>query len=96
MTLNGQSEQAQELALDALGWLASSDDLIPVFLNSTGASIDDVRAQAGDPAFLGSVLDFLMMDDAWVIAFCDSRGIDYARPMQARQALPGGDLPNWT
>ncbi|MFY0690665.1 MAG: DUF3572 domain-containing protein [Paracoccaceae bacterium] len=96
MTSSGPSEKAQELALDALGWLAASEDLMPVFMNSTGASLDDIRTQAGDPAFLGSVLDFLMMDDNWVIAFCDSRGIAYTRPMEARQALPGGDLPNWT
>lgn len=89
-------ESAERLALGALGWLAGNDDLMPVFLNASGASIDDVKAQAGDPAFLASVLDFLLMDDAWVIAFCDEAGHAYEQPMLARASLPGGDQVHWT
>ena len=88
--------KAEEMALSALGWIAASDDLMGVFLGATGSSIDDVRSQAGDPAFLGSVLDFLLMDDAWVAGFCDANSIDYRQPMMARQMLPGGNVPNWT
>ena len=89
-------EQAEAVALQALGWIAASDDLMGVFLGASGASIADVRAQANDPAFLGSVLDFLLMDDAWITGFCDAHNYDYQQPMKARQMLPGGDLPNWT
>ncbi len=89
-------EAAETVGVQALGWLAGNDDLLPVFLGSTGASLDDLRAGAGDPAFLGSVLDFVMMDDAWVVAFCDAAGISYSLPMQARAALPGGDQVHWT
>jgi hypothetical protein len=84
------------VGVQALGWLAGNDELLPVFLGSTGASLDDLRAGAGDPAFLGSVLDFVMMDDAWVVAFCDAAGIAYTVPMQARAALPGGAVTHWT
>lgn len=87
---------AETLALEALGWLASHDDLLPVFLGSTGASGDDLKARAADAEFLGSVLDFLLMDDAWVVAFCDAEGHGYDAPMQARQALPGGEQVHWT
>jgi hypothetical protein len=89
-------DAAEALAIQALGWIAGSDDLMGTFMGATGASVDDVRAQASDPAFLGSVLDFLLMDDAWVTGFCDASGFDYQRPMIARQLLPGGELPNWT
>ncbi|WP_394195986.1 DUF3572 domain-containing protein [Litoreibacter albidus] len=89
-------QKAEELALSVLGWLAASDDMMGVFLGSSGSSIDSVRAQASDPAFLGSVLDFLLMDDGWVTAFCDANSVDYRQPMIARQYLPGGDVPNWT
>lgn len=90
------ADSAETLALKALGWLAGNDELLPVFLGSTGASESDLREQAADPAFLGSVLDFLTMDDAWVMAFCDSLGIAYEIPMQARMALPGGAQVHWT
>ena len=89
-------ETAETLALQALAWLAAHDDLLPVFFGSSGASEADLRQGASDPAFLGSVLDFLLMDDAWVIAFCDSCGIAYDKVMDARRALPGGEQVNWT
>jgi len=94
MTLS--ADAAETLALRALAWLAANDDLLPTFLGSTGASEADLRERAGDPAFLGAVLDFLMMDDAWVIGFCDSAVIPYDQLMQARMALPGGEQVNWT
>lgn len=91
-----KQETAETIALQALGWLAGNDQLLPVFLGATGASEDDLRAGAGDPVFLGAVLDFLTMDDAWVTAFCDSAGLAYTQPVAARQALPGGAQMNWT
>jgi hypothetical protein len=89
-------EMAETLALTALGWLAGNDELLPVFLGATGATEDDLRAGAADPAFLGAVLDFLTMNDAWVMAFCDDAGLGYDLPMTARQALPGGGQVHWT
>ena len=89
-------EAAETLALKALGWLAGNEDLLPVFLGSSGASEADLRTQAADPVFLGSVLDFLMMDDAWIIAFCDAQSLPYESVMAARAALPGGEAVHWT
>ncbi len=89
-------EAAEILALKALSWLVANDELRPVFLGATGVGEDDIRARAGDPAFLGSVLDFLMLDDAWIIAFCDADRVAYEHPMLARAALPGGDQVHWT
>lgn len=89
-------ESAETLALTALAWLVGNDDLLPVFLGASGASEGDLRARAGDPAFLAAVLDFLLMDDAWVIAFCDATGQAYDAPQQARMALPGGAQVHWT
>jgi hypothetical protein len=91
-----QREAAETVGVQALGWLAGNDELLPVFLGSTGASLDDLRAGAGEPAFLGSVLDFLLMDDAWVVAFCDAEGLAYDAPLRARAALPGGAEAHWT
>jgi hypothetical protein len=91
-----QQESAELLAIQALGWLAGNDDLLPVFLGATGASVGDLARGAGDLSFLASVLDFLMTDDAWVIAFCDATGHRYTDPMQARAWLPGGQATHWT
>ena len=89
-------ETAETIGLQALVWLMSNDDLLPTFMGATGTSADDLRARAGDAEFLGSVLEFLCMDDAWVISFCDSESLAYTTPMEARQALPGGAQVHWT
>lgn len=89
-------DAAETLGLQALGWLAGNDELFPVFLGSTGASVQDVASGAGRPEFLAAVLDFLLMDDAWIAAFCDAAGLAYTVPMQARALLPGGQAEHWT
>ena len=89
-------KQAEIRALGVLGWLANNEELLSVFLDATGASESDLRARAGESEFLGSVLDFLMMNDTWVVEYCDGEGLPYDTPMRARQALPGGADVNWT
>lgn len=91
-----EMKAAETVAVQALSWLAESDDLMPLFLGATGSSADEMRAQASDPAFLVAVLDFLLMDDTWVVAFCDTLALPYDTPMRARQALPGGGDVHWT
>lgn len=91
-----KQDSAETIALQALAFLLGDDDLRDVFLGATGASADDMRQRAGDADFLISVLDFLMLDDAWVIRFCDPLGLDYTTLQMARQALPGGAQVHWT
>lgn len=91
-----QREAAETLALRALAWLAADDDLLGRFLGASGAAPGDLAASASDPRFLGSVLDFVLTDDVLVMTFCDAAGYPYPAPMQARAALPGGEVPHWT
>jgi hypothetical protein len=91
-----RQETAETLALQALSWIAGNEEVLPLFLGASGAASADLVQGATDPAFLAAVLDFLLMDDAWVVAFCDSLGLRYDAPMQARAALPGGEQINWT
>jgi hypothetical protein len=94
--MKSEQEQAETVAIQALGWMAGNDEVLGQFMGASGASIDDLRAGAGDPAFLGALLDFLMLEDAWVIAFCDAANLPYEAPMRARAALPGGGQMHWT
>lgn len=94
-------DEAQILALEALGWLAGQEELWQGFLGESGLAAGEVRALAGaagapDPGFLAAVLEYLTRHDGWITAFCDARGLAYTRPMAARRALPGGDDPHWT
>lgn len=94
--LSFTQESAETVSLQAMAWLAGNDELLPVFLGASGASEADFRNGLGDPVFQGAVLDFVMMDDAWVMAFCESAGLDYTVVAQARAALPGGGEWHWT
>lgn len=91
-----RQEAAETVALQALTWLAGNEDVLPVFLGASGLSVSDLAAGARRPEFLGSVLDFLLMDDAWIVAFCDDAALAYDAPMLARAALPGGEAVHWT
>ena len=94
--MNLSQESAEEVALKCLAWLAGNEDLLPVFMGATGASADDIRQGTQNPEFLGSVLDFLLMDDAWIMAFCADENLPNEAPMAARAALPGGGQVHWT
>ena len=89
-------ESAELVGLQAVAWLATNDELLRVFLGATGASEQDFREALEDPVFQGGVLDFILMDDAWITGFCDSQGLDYETPRMARAMLPGGGEVNWT
>jgi hypothetical protein len=91
-----QRDHAETIALRALAWLAGETDLLPAFLDQTGAAPRDLAAGAANPVFLAAVLDFLLAEDARVRDFCDASALGYSDPMQARAALPGGQLPHWT
>ncbi len=89
-------ETAETIALQALAWLAANEDLLPTFMGATGIGAGDLRQRAADPDFLASVLDFILMDDAWVTGFCDAQRLPYDALLQARQSLPGGQQMHWT
>lgn len=91
-----QQAEAEIIAVQCLGWLSEQQDLFGVFLGSTGADAGAIRELSESPEFLGAILDFLLMDEENLMAFCDSADLAYEKPFQARQALPGGEQVHWT
>lgn len=91
-----QQDFAETRALALLAWLAGQDEILPLFMGATGADEADLRVRAGEPEFLASLMDFLLMDDTFVIQGAEATGIAATDFAVIRAALPGGDLPNWT
>lgn len=91
-----EQEYAETVALKALAWLAADEALLDSFLGASGLAAADLAARAATPEMLAAVLDFILMDDAWVMAFCDSHALRYDRLMAVRQALPGGQSVHWS
>jgi hypothetical protein len=86
-------DQAEIVALQALEWLAGDPELFGIFLAASGTDQNGVNARAGDPAFLGGVLDFVLQADAHVLSFAQTVAIDPMLVRAARIALPGGAKP---
>ncbi len=89
-------ESAETIAAQALSWLAADPERLNGFLNLSGLAPGELMAQAADPRILGAVLDYLMTEDRFVMAFCDEVGLAYTVPQVARAALPGGEVWHWT
>ena len=87
---------AETIGLKAVAWLAADEDLLPVFMGSSGADEATMRAAVHDPQLLAAVLDFIVMDDAWILSFCQSIGVEPEAVMSAKAALPGGEEIHWT
>ena len=89
-------KSAETLAARAFSWVAEDADRLNAFMAMTGAAPADMLRNAASPTFLGTVLDYILTEDAIVIGFCDSCDLPYTAPMQARALLPGGEIWNWT
>ncbi|MFY8106998.1 MAG: DUF3572 domain-containing protein [Elstera sp.] len=88
--LTASREAAETLALQALAWIAAEPERLSGLMATTGLWPDEVRARAAEPAFLGGVLDFLLGDEAQLLAFCTETGVAPETPARLRAALPGG------
>ena len=89
-------EIAETRALEVLTWLLSEEDLIQVFMGATGASQNDLRSNTLSHEFLISILDFVLMDDRWVISCGKFLNIDPSQIQLIRMSLDGGQEVNWT
>ena len=85
-------EVAEFVAIQALSFIACDSERLGLFLAETGIGPDTLRKSAADPKFLGSVLDFVLRDDATVKAFAKASELHPTNIAAAREVL--GD-PKW-
>ena len=81
------AESAEILALEALGWLAGQDEPLGRFLQVSGFEPAALRAGAGSPGVGLAVMEFLLMDEVLLVAFCDATGTPPRTLHAARQRL---------
>lgn len=82
-----QSERAEAIAIEALGFIASDEARLVQFLRATGYDPAAIRAEAGSPFFLAGVLDFLLGDESLLLVFASHGGFDPSRIAAARRTL---------
>lgn len=83
-------ENAETLAIEALGFIAADPVLMPRFLDMSGIEASDIRRAATEPGFLAGVLSFLLAHEPSLMAFCEATRTDPPAVALALRALPGG------
>ena len=91
------SEAAEQLAIQALTFIANDATELGRFLALTGIGPAELRAAAHEPGFLAGVLDHILGYEPLLLAFAKDADVKPAAIMQAREALAGAqwerDLP---
>ncbi len=82
-----QADEAEELALRALGWILSDDERARRLLAVTGLTPDGLRARIGDRILLAGALSFLEAHEPDLIACADGIGTAPAMLASARGRL---------
>jgi len=67
-----QLETAEDIAVQALAFLAAEPARLSRFLTLTGLEPDEVRGQIDTPELLSAVLDHLAHDESLLLAFAAS------------------------
>ena len=88
--------EAELIALSALAWIVASDEVRDLFLGSTGLSGEDLRARADEEEMLASVLEFLTMNDSWVLDWASQTDRRPEEAMAAHAILAGTARTHWT
>ncbi|MEQ9178864.1 MAG: DUF3572 domain-containing protein, partial [Nitratireductor sp.] len=70
MPASPNSQTAEALAIQALGFVAADPVLLPRFLALTGIEASEIRRAAAEPGFLAGVLNFLLAHEPTLTAFC--------------------------
>lgn len=85
------NQEAETLALHALGWTLSDPDRAGRLLALTGLDPAAIRAgaAAGDAGMLAAVLDFLERHEPDLVAAAAAIGTEPARLIAARALLEG-------
>lgn len=88
-------EEAEELAVAALLFIANDPELMPRFLNITGINAEDIRQAAATEGFLAGVLQFIMAHEPTLMAFSNQSGYLPQLVGESVNFLPGGEQPIW-
>jgi hypothetical protein len=83
------TEMAEIVALQALGWLAGNEDGLKRFLSLSGMDAGSLRTSAGTADMNVAVLDFLLGHEDLLMQFCESAAISPRDMHLARHRLGG-------
>jgi hypothetical protein len=80
---------AENLAIQALGFMASDAERLGAFLAATGIGPEAIRKAAAEPAFLAGVLDHVCGDEGLLLAVAEHAGVAPQDVEHAQAVLSG-------
>lgn len=85
------TDDAEAIALQALGFLASDSARLVALLDATGSTPSDLRRMAETPATLQAILDHVTRDESLLLVFASEAGLDPTRVTEAAHLLDHGE-----
>src|SRR5437660_9358211 len=80
---------AENLAIQALGFMAGDPERLGAFLAATGIGPEMIRKAAADRSFLAGVLDHVCGDEGLLLAVAEQAGVT-PQEVEHAQAVLGG------
>ena len=84
-------EEAEAVAIKALGFVAADPELLSRFLAITGIEATSIRQAALEPGFLAGVAQFVLAHEPTLMRFAEETGTPPEALGKALKALPTGD-----
>lgn len=84
-----RQETAESIAIQALSHIASDNDLLGRFMETTGLALEELREAASEPGFLSAVLTFLRQDEPECLCFSSNAGLSPTDIQSAAMTLEG-------
>jgi len=80
-------EQAEILAIQALGYLADVHEELHRMMTATGMDIEAIKQSTQSREGLAGLLDYICQDESILLGFCEAVRIQPDEPMRALHAL---------
>ncbi|MEZ5757269.1 MAG: DUF3572 family protein [Emcibacteraceae bacterium] len=89
-------DRAEIIAINCLSFIAADEKYLAGYLNLTGTDIYQLKKNTENPdempSILGSVLDYLMQNEKYLLEFSEVYEVDPTDIQKARRLFPGADL----
>ena len=85
--INEQTNDAEAVALRALGWTLSDDARASRLLALTGLTPETLRARIGEPALLAAAIRFLEAHEPDLVACAEALGVTPPALVETRREL---------
>lgn len=86
------NDATETLSIKALTFIATREDLLDLFVDACGISMNELYEHADTPEVWAALLDFILSSDVILFDFCDSHEYTSQDVWRARNELPGAPV----